>query len=120
MSAHFTPGRYDSSEERPEWTRSQLSAIDHRTAELLDERLYNDEIAFADLMDSQGSEAADTNLQRALRFLRSAKAGDAGARDVVMVALTEIDEALRPVAERIWSEELRDLAMDQYTEGALS
>lgn len=114
--AHAAPegaGRYDNlhgDEDLIFLTPSQERAIECRVLELRDERLYDDQVQFDDLL--AGIDPADyqPQLQRALRNLDRACNGEPIALDAITAALSQIQEMLKAEADRVWMDELRTLA----------
>lgn len=106
-------GRYDrlhGDEDMVFLTPAEERAIERRALELRDERLYDDQVQFDDLM--AGIDPADyqPQLQRALRNLDQACKGDKIALDAITTALSQIQSMFKAEADRVWMDELRTLA----------
>jgi len=114
-------GRYDNlhgDEDMVFLTHGEERAIERRALELRDERLYDDQVQFDDLL--AGIDPADyqPQLQRALRNLDKACAGELIAIQAITTALTQIQCLIKREADRVWMDELRGQAQGEICEVA--
>lgn len=97
----------------PPPTAHESALIQQLASQKVEERLYDSPEYFADLMDGVDGSDYYGQLQRALANRERACKGERIAMDAVLTALTIIDRALKPQAEKAWGEDCSDEATNE-------